>query len=166
MLDVNTDCAVCTFPYNKLPFEVDENKVVQGYYYDMDKTAPKYRMAEEPKRNEIARLPKYTRTDVDTLKKPKWKVHQDVEDNDMAPLVKTILESNKSWNINGRAGTGKSHLVRMLQDELDKKEIKYKSLAPTNKSAIVINGMTMHKFKAEFKLSSFLHERYKIHLHR
>ena len=47
VLDVNTDCAVCTFPYNKLPFEVDENNVVQGYYYDLEETAPKYRMAEE-----------------------------------------------------------------------------------------------------------------------
>ena len=121
VLDVNTDGAVCTFPYNKLPFEINENDVVQGYYYDLEETAPKYRMAEEPKRNEIGRMAKYTRDGFDTLKKPKWKIHQDVEDNDMAPLVKTILESNKSWNINGRAGTGKSHLVRMLQEEMDKK---------------------------------------------
>ena len=24
VLDVNTDCVACTFPYNKSPFEVDE----------------------------------------------------------------------------------------------------------------------------------------------
>ena len=99
MLGVNTDCAVCTFPYNKLPFEVDENNVVQGYYYDLEETAPKYRMAEEPTRNEIGRLAKYTRDNFDTLKKPKWKVHQEFEDNDMGVGRKHGPRHRGVWTI-------------------------------------------------------------------
>ena len=60
MLDVNTDCVVCTFPYNKTPFESDENNMVKGYYFDADKTVPKYRLC-GGKRCEVARLPKWKR---------------------------------------------------------------------------------------------------------
>ena len=40
VLDVNTDCVVCTFPDNKLPFEVDEDQRVKGYYHDKEKAVP------------------------------------------------------------------------------------------------------------------------------
>jgi DNA replication protein DnaC len=145
---------VCTFPYNKLPFEFDENNMVKGYYFDADKTVPKYRLC-EGKRCEIARLPKWKRSDFYTLKEPNWKITKDVENNDMMPLVNTVLDSGKSWNINGRAGTGKSHLIKMIQEEMNKREIKIDSLAPTNKAALIINGKTMHKFKHEFNLKHF-----------
>ena len=154
VLDVNTDCVVCTFPYNKLPFEFDENNMVKGYYFDADKTVPKYRLC-EGQRCEIARLPKWKRSDFYTLKEPNWKITKDVENNDMMPLVNTVLDSGKSWNINGRAGTGKSHLIKMIQEEMNKREIKFDSLAPTNKAALIINGKTMHKFKHEFNLKHF-----------
>ena len=44
MLDVNTDCAVCVFPDNKLPFRCERQHVVKGYYYDFDGKVPKYRV--------------------------------------------------------------------------------------------------------------------------
>ena len=43
----------------------------------------------------------------------------------------------------------------MIQEEMNKKEIKFDSLAPTNKAALIINGRTMHKFKHEFNLKQF-----------
>ena len=38
---------------------------------------------------------------------------------------------------------------------MQKKGIKYESLAPTNKAARIINGTTMHKFKASFVLAKY-----------
>ena len=35
----------------------------------------------------------------------------------MTPLVNPVLELNKSINIDGRAGTGKTSLIGLLQDE-------------------------------------------------
>ena len=154
VLDVNTDCVVCTFPYNKLPFEVDENDMIKGYYFDADNKTPKYRLC-EGKRCEVGRLPKWIRTYDYILEEPKWNIVEDVEDNDMTPLVNTILDSDKSCNIDGRAGTGKSHLIKMLQEEMKKRNINYETLTPTNKSALVVNGITMHKFKARFNFKHF-----------
>ena len=61
---------------------------------------------------------KVEKSDFDTFREPNWTITNDVENNDMMPLVNTILDSGKSWNINGRAGTGKSYLAKMLQEEM------------------------------------------------
>ena len=58
-----------------------------------------------------------------------------------------ILDSGKSWNIDGRAGTGKSTLIKHLQTEMKKRNINYQALAPTNKACRIINGKTMHRFR-------------------
>ena len=55
--------------------------MVKFYYFDADKTVPKYRLC-EGKRCEIARLPKWKRSDYYTLKEPNWKITNDVENND------------------------------------------------------------------------------------
>ena len=34
VLDLNTDCVTCTFKNNVLPFEIDDNQDIKGYYYD------------------------------------------------------------------------------------------------------------------------------------
>ena len=49
-------------------------------------------------------------------------------------------------NIDGLAGTGKSTLIHQLQDEMQKRNIKYAAVAPSNKAARKINGTTIHKF--------------------
>jgi ATP-dependent exoDNAse (exonuclease V) alpha subunit len=51
-----------------------------------------------------------------------------------------------SINIDGLAGTGKSTLIKKLQDEMKIRGISFKSLAPTNKAARIIQGQTIHKF--------------------
>jgi ATP-dependent exoDNAse (exonuclease V) alpha subunit len=63
-------------------------------------------------------------------------------------LVDTILGSKKSFHIDGRAGCGKTTLIKMLQKEMAKQGILYKSLAPTNKACRLINGETMHRFSS------------------
>jgi hypothetical protein len=43
VLDLSTDAVICTFNYN-LPFELDDKLNIKGYYYDDEKTMPKYKM--------------------------------------------------------------------------------------------------------------------------
>ena len=83
---------------------------------------------------------KYTYTE-----KP-YNLYKDIKDNDFSPLVNTILEKNESFNILGPAGCGKSYLIKLIQEELTKQNKKYYTLAPTNKAALLVNGMTLHKF--------------------
>ena len=51
-----------------------------------------------------------------------------------------------SIHIDGRAGTGKSTLIKQLQAEMAKRDIKHVSLAPTNKACRIINAITLHRF--------------------
>ena len=76
----------------------------------------------------------------------KWSLFDDVKDNDFSPLVKNIMDDNKSIVINGRAGCGKSTLIKKIQESLIQKGIEYMTLAPTKKAARIVDGMTMHKF--------------------
>ena len=54
--------------------------------------------------------------------------------------VDFIVGGNKSINIDGRGGTGKSTLIGKLQNAMDEKELKYVTLAPSNKAARQIKG--------------------------
>jgi len=63
-------------------------------------------------------------------------------------IVNGIIESNEGCFIDGRAGTGKSVLIRMLNKYCDENGLKYVNLAPTNKASRNINGQTIHKFFA------------------
>ena len=66
-------------------------------------------------------------------------------------MIETILEKKESFNILGAAGTGKSYLIKGIQKELEKREKSYISLAPTNKAANIINGITLHKFVSKIR---------------
>jgi len=59
------------------------------------------------------------RTDTYSLVKSKWNEFEDVNDNNFKPLVDTIVNSGKSFHILGRAGTGKSTLIKSIQERLD-----------------------------------------------
>ena len=61
-------------------------------------------------------------------------------------MVESILASGKSIHIDGRAGCGKSTLIKLLQHSMTVANKKYISLAPTNKACRIIDGITCHKF--------------------
>ena len=56
------------------------------------------------------------------------------------------MDDKKAIVINGRAGCGKSTLIKKLQELLSERGIQFMTLAPTNKAARIVDGMTMHKF--------------------
>ena len=168
VLDLNTDCVSCVFKNNEFPFKMEDVSNIQGYYYDDAKTLPKYKLENKTarmtnvtkkliddaeykdklyyERLQIQKLAKMNRTIKYAHKEMEWTNFNDVTDNNFGPLVKMIVESKKSIHIDGRAGVGKSSLIKNLQTELTKMNIKFTSLAPTNKACRIINGKTIHKF--------------------
>ena len=91
-------------------------------------------------------MEKYKRSDMYIHTVQNWKLFDDVKDSDFAPLVKNIMDDKKSIVINGRAGCGKSTLIKNLQADLTQRGIEFITLAPTNKAARIVDGMTMQKF--------------------
>ncbi|MGB0862332.1 MAG: ATP-dependent DNA helicase [Saprospiraceae bacterium] len=67
-----------------------------------------------------------------------------IDYNDDFQYVMTVLEnSEKSLFVTGRAGTGKSTLLRLFRDTSKKKVV---TLAPTGIAALNIGGQTIHSF--------------------
>ena len=172
-LSVRTDCVECVFPKDIFPFyhdPKDETKNLIGFldthkynvpddiykvtflpdsfYWDPERKLPKYKLEDkcEGKTNIIEKLPKYVRTKKYDFQLPQYNIIPDVSDNNFNPLVESILASCKSIHIDGRAGCGKSTLIKMLQHAMTAANKKYISLAPTNKACRIIDGITCHKF--------------------
>jgi hypothetical protein len=145
-LDLKTDCITCMFENDIFPFEMMDDINLSGYYYDDDNKMPKYKLEPCSGRLVIPRMEKYKRSILYNHINQEWTEHKDIESNDFNILVNQILDSEKSINIDGRAGTGKSTLINMLQTEMKRRGISFKCLAPTNKAARVVNGSTIHKF--------------------
>jgi Cdc6-like AAA superfamily ATPase len=80
-----------------------------------------------------------------------WRLTNDVDDNNFEPLVNKVMDSKPSWFITGPGGSGKTSSIKDLQQKMDEQELKYISLCPTNLSALLVEGMTIHKFSARFK---------------
>ena len=60
-------------------------------------------------------------------------------------VAKIIIESNKGCLLNGLAGCGKTAFVNEIV-RLINNDDNIKKLIPTNVSALLINGITIHKF--------------------
>ena len=149
VLDVSTDCVSCVFPHDKFPFTLIGKTVdVEGYYYDRLKKFPKYKVEYKDERPHCARMASHLRLTPYLHVDNRWNIIEDAVDNDFSPLIKRILDQKLSVNIDGRGGTGKTTMIRQLQEEMTKRGIKYQSLAPTNIACRLIGGETMHKFSA------------------
>ena len=74
-----------------------------------------------------------------------WKITNETGDDNFQPMVEQILDSKQSVNIEGTAGTGKTTFIKTLHADMDKRNIKYVSTAPTNKACRIIRGKTIQK---------------------
>ena len=61
----------------------------------------------------------------------------------LAQAYALVLNTNSSFFLTGKAGTGKTTFLRRIQDEIDKRFI---VLAPTGAAAILVGGETIHSF--------------------
>jgi 5-methylcytosine-specific restriction enzyme A len=154
--DINTDAITCTFPDDKFPFDLIDEKNLD-YYWDELKTVPKYKLEPNAKRVKYPKLVHYMRFDNYTLHTEPWDITPDVPDNNFEPLINKILDSNKSWLINGPPGAGKTTLINKIKEYLTNNNKVYKCLAPTNLAALLIDGTTVHKFACKLKkLTKFM----------
>lgn len=74
-----------------------------------------------------------------------------------------LVDEGKSIFLTGKAGTGKSHVIRLATDTLRKQKIKFVAIAPTGIAANNIDGQTIHSMfsvnpygVAEFESCNFL----------
>jgi hypothetical protein len=130
---------------------------ISHYYWNEDKSILKYQV-ENAKPLEVERMSSVCRGNtLDTQKfLLNWKIQYDYEGT-AENTAKQILDSNTSYHIDGRAGTGKSFLTNRVIDELKKQNKKYLAFSPTNKGARIIGGKTIHSVYHKFK-----HNKYKL----
>ena len=70
--------------------------------------------------------------------------------NDFSEYVNHIVNSDKSFHIDGRGGCGKSYLIKAICNELLLQDKTLICLAPTNLAARLIKCITIHKYVAEY----------------
>jgi len=107
---------------------------LENYLWDEKKEFPKYHIDSKVKH-------KYTtkpviNTEVENYDWKEWKVTPDIEDNNFVPFAKRLLEELGSLLLNGRAGVGKSTMIKIIIELLKDKNCV--CLAPTNKAANII----------------------------
>ena len=144
VLDLITDCVVCQFKDNVCPFTSKDGLNLDGYEFAIG--VPKYKIENKEERLNVERMKSYMRSETFRHEKKQWQNIQDCSDNNFEPFVEMVLGNNMSINIDGRGGTGKSTLIRQLQNAMSDRGLNYVSLAPSNKAARLIKGETIHKF--------------------
>jgi 5-methylcytosine-specific restriction endonuclease McrA len=155
ILDYNTDAINCIFKDNKFPFELVQEIQLNNYYWDKQNKVYKYKIEYGKERLKVSRMEETMRTDTfNDFKHYNWRLQNDVDDNNFEPLVNKIMGSKESWFITGPGGSGKTTLIKDLQQKMKEQELKYMSLCPTNLAALLVNGMTIHKFSARLKKTS------------
>ena len=155
ILDYNTDAINCIFPNNEFPFELVEEIQLNNHYWDKENKVYKYKIEYNKERLKVSKMQETMRTDTfNDMKYYNWRLTNDVNDNNFEPLVNKIMESKQSWFITGPGGSGKTTLIKDLQRKMNEEELEYISLCPTNLSALLVDGMTIHKFSARLKKSS------------
>jgi len=145
IIDLSTDCVSAVFPTNNQPFKTDGVNL-EDFFFDDKNVVHAYKLEEKESMLKHEQLPRYTRVDHVELQPVIWNVIPDATDNDFTPLVDQILNSKLSCNLDGAAGTGKSTLLKQLMAEMDQRQLNYVALAPTNKAANIIKGITIHRF--------------------
>jgi len=148
ILDRNTDA---------IRYSAKEEMNISNYYWDDNEEVQKYQK-EEAKPLQVERLSSFCRAD--NLDKAKFNLSWNITyDYDVTAdeKAKEIIDSNKSFHIDGRAGTGKSYLTNKVIDQLKQDDIKYLAFSPTNKGARIIGGRTIHSVYYKFK-----HNKYKL----
>jgi ATP-dependent exoDNAse (exonuclease V) alpha subunit len=148
--DLNTDAVTCTFEDDIFPFELIDDKNL-NYYWDDNKTTPKYKLEPVGKHVKYPKLVKYMRYEEYVVEKKEWNTTPDVEGNDFEPLVNKIIDSKESWLITGPPGAGKTTLINTMKEKITDNGHVYKCLAPTNLAALLIEGSTIHKFSCKLK---------------
>lgn len=90
-------------------------------------------------------------------KKHDYEIIEDPKNNDFETLAKKLIEMNSSFQVDGRAGTGKSTLLKHIIKVLRKNKSSFITLAPTHKACRVLHdeALTVHSFFTKFTEQSY-----------
>ncbi len=69
-------------------------------------------------------------------------------------MSEKTIKSNQSYFITAPAGSGKTALLKQIQSILTKHDKKHITLCPTNLSALLVGGITIHKFSTNLQKQS------------
>ena len=116
-------------------------------FWDKEKKVLKYKYEKEPilLRNEIIFYCE-DKLDFKNSIYEDYKKEDIYKDENYNNIVNEIIASNKGSLILGPAGTGKSFLIKKLSKLLQESGKTILKLAPTNKSARIIEGQTLDKY--------------------
>lgn len=132
LLKIHTDCV-----YIRNPNEVPLSKEAGGYKLEkMDKATNFVKRLFVDKTNE-------DKINFDMLK---WVDINESAESNILDKAKELIKVNSSFGIFGGPGTGKTYLIKQLDEYMRDKGIRCQKLAPTNKAARLIGGTTIHKF--------------------
>ena len=101
---------------------MDDNNNILAYYHAQEHSVPKYKLEEGASRVKRSKLQRYVRTDTYIYEEYNWGWMNDPGHNDFKGIVDIILDSGKSINIDGWAGTGKSFMVNSLIKESEARD--------------------------------------------
>lgn len=134
---------------------VYSNKWCDISKYEWAPGIPKYKY-EKVKVTGIEMMPRVKRPNVFKFRNAKWKVTEDngfskSEDCQLRRELASKVIDLKSCNIDGAPGVGKSLLIWELKKAFDEQKMRYVCLAPTNKAARNIEGLTIDKYLGKGK---------------
>ena len=112
VLHLITDCVVCEF--DKFALKLYDNNNIIGCYHDQAQIVHKYRLEEGTKRVKHSKLQRYIRTDTYKYEHYSWSCMPAPRGTDFKGIVDSISDSERSCNIDGRAGTGVSYMVNSI----------------------------------------------------
>src|SRR4029077_15781120 len=142
ILEYNTDCVTASF--NNKPLNID------NYFWDDENKVQKYRM-QETRLLKSEKMPRYRRTDIYNIPEYNMFNYEEPTDNNFEELINKIIDNNEGLLNDSIAGSGKTYLNKLLKETLQKRNKNVVCLAPTNKAAFLLNGMTIHKWYLSYK---------------
>ena len=158
VVELNTDCVT---------YEKSTRIPIDTFFWDDDKKVPKLRYEDTPHLLKKEAMKNFERTDKYKLEwnnDEDWNKttinevsEEDLEDYDswdevFKSLTETVINSKKSWHIDGPAGTGKTTLLKQIIKLLKDTGKNVTVLTPTNKAARMFkDAETIHKKLASMK---------------
>ena len=86
-----------------------------------------------------------------------YKIIADPKNNEFTKLAQELIDMKSSFQLDGRAGTGKSTLLKEIIQILKSSGKEYVALAPTHKACRVLgsDAQTIHSFSIKYSEATF-----------
>jgi len=122
-------------------------KYIELEHRDEDLTLPKYKLDDKVAEKNF-REPEINEEDY-KIEVKEWDIIKDngfMDDEETKKYAKYLIDNYGSFNLNGKAGTGKTTLLNAIVEYLEEQKKNVIRLAPTHKAKNLINGETIHSY--------------------